>query len=72
MTCRVHTEPDWIRLISPKHNERRSVWVRIYPETIEFCGGREGDDEYVCLKRNDTNSLEDLFNFGGNPWATYS
>ncbi len=28
---------------------RRGIWARINEETVEFCGGREGDDVYFSV-----------------------
>ena len=57
------SEDGWIQLIPFDKSDRRSMWVRISKDVIEFCAGREGDDSYVKLNlstQNNKNSLVSL------------
>jgi hypothetical protein len=52
-------EPGWMRIGIYDDAQRRSLWLRMSDEAIELCSGREGDDKYVRIAR-DNPSFDDL------------
>ncbi|MGC2778798.1 MAG: hypothetical protein WA418_24530 [Bradyrhizobium sp.] len=42
-------EPGWQRIGRIDSTQRRSLWIRESPDSLELCAGREGDDAYVRI-----------------------
>lgn len=47
MSCCRAEEKGWVPVAVP--DQRRGLWVRVNKDSVEFCAGREGDDEYVKI-----------------------
>jgi len=54
-------EPGWIRLFKYDNAKRRSLWIRMFDNKIEFCAGREGDDSYVSLNLKKVNTDKKMY-----------
>lgn len=44
-------EPGWIRVCAFDSAQRRALWMRVTDAAVEFCSGREGDDDYCSIPR---------------------
>lgn len=67
-------EPGWKRAAAFDSCERRSIWYRENDDgSIELCGGREGDDEYVMIAPGSEVTAEIVRGIEGvlrhNAWA---
>ena len=55
-------ESGWARVTPLDDAERRALWIRILPDKIEFCAGRDGDDAYAVIHLDGRTTEQDVYN----------